>query len=602
MMLAGNLCAEANPKTTQKQVLKRYGFATPPDLAAFGLKKKAGVYVKADSTEANDKELVAAIERLRARGGMGKTKLPPVAPAAITGALSADGPNFDNSQKIASGQQELVQMSDSKDPQVRAKAVASLGAKRDEDLAPLFIRKMNDSQPEVRDAAAKAIGGFLALYKKETQEDDWRTYMKASPPLLGALALSPDHADLGRATYKVLYENISYGNRISDPEVTRMVRGMDDPRVLMIMMGVNDVSLVSQWTGMHTTDAVAYYTRIKTLTGGRVSRMFTDPAIKTMTKVIVLARLVNFRQMEDALRSDSGMNRLLPDLLFEPEGLRNNWIRSNEIWTIDDIARRVYGAGFYKSIIDRLPALTEGGRKAALAFLNAHPTRLSAAQRAAVASSTAVQAQRGTTVYSTWPKSRLDVSLFMTKSLRYVDSMLNSLDKAGYRIKSDQNLKTRKVELVRPGEVEIRLHMEIFDSNEENDWWALDHQALTDGIARAMKDPKQQVVIFRGHAGDYDSFQIGRVQSRDKIFADLSCYSDFRSEIAIRSCTNCDYFGTVGTSNGWNNDFLLPKLLSDLADQEEPEAMLEGYKRLLPAGEYYLSGSATQGGRWKNQR
>ncbi len=603
-MMAENpaFCAEAKSKVTQKQVLKRYGIAAPPDLSAFGLKKAGEVYVKADTREATEKELVAALESLRARGDAGKTKSGSVTPAVLTGALSAGGPDFDNSKKAASGQIDLVSMADSADPQVRAKAIASLGDLKNEKLAPLFILKMHDPEAKVRDAAARAIGGLLALNKKDSQEGDWRPYMKASPPLLSALALSPDQVDPGRETGKVLYENISYGNLISDPDVTRMVRGMDDPRVLMIMMGANDVSRVGQWTGMHAVDGVAYFTRIKTLTNGRVSRLFSDPAIKTMTKVTVLARLVNYRILEDALRNDSEMNRLLPGLLFEPEGLQNNWIRSNEIWTIDDIARRVYGAGFYKSIIDRLPTLTEGGRKAALAFLNAHPTRLSAAQRAAISDSSTAQKNPGTTVYAQWPKDRLDVSLFMTKSLHYVDSMLNSLDKAGYKVKSDQKLKTRKLELTRSGAVEIRLHMEVFDSNEENDWWALDHQALTDAIVKAMKDPKQQAIIFRGHAGDYDSFQIGNVKSDGKVFADLSCYSDFRSEIAIRGCANCDYFGTVGTSNGWNNDFLLPKLIADLANKEDPEDMLESYKRQLPAGEYYLAGSATQAGRWKKQR
>jgi|CXWL01.1.fsa_nt_gi hypothetical protein len=608
-MMAGasSFCAEGNIKTAQQQVLKRYGFAAPPDLAAFGLKKKAGVYVKKNDRAATEKELTAALEAFRDRGGMGKTKLPGRASAAADWALAKTGPDFDHEKKPGPGQQDIVQMADSEDPKVRAKAIATLGAMKKASLAPLFMSKMNDPQGEVRDAAAEAIGGILALYKKETQDDDWVPYMKAAPPLFAALTLSPDQADTARAARKVLYENISYGNRISDPDVTRMVRGMHDPRVLMIMMGVSDVSRVSQWNGMHSTDGVAYYTRIKTLTGGRVSRMFTDPAIKTMTKIVVLARLVNFRQMEDALRSDPGMNRVLPELLFEPEGLRNNWIRSNEIWTIDDIARRVYGRGFYQSIIDRLPSLSDGGRTAALAFLNAHPTRLSAAQRAAVASSTAKQTKHGTTVYSKWPKDGLDVAVFKTKSLTYVDSMLKNLDKSGYRIKSDRRVKSgkfpiRKLELIRPGSPMIRVHMEIFDSNEENEWWVLDKDGLEKAIAQAMGDPTIQAVIFRGHAGDFDPFKIGEVKASDKMFIDLSCYSDFRSEIAIRSCSNCDYFGTVGTSNGWNNDYLLPMLISDLADKKDPEEMLEGYERLLPEGEYYLSGSATRAGRWQKGR
>ena len=451
----------------------------------------------------------------------------------------------------------------------------------------------------MRDAAANALGKVLARHTKTKRADNWASFIKVAPSIMTALALSPDQLDPNRAVRRVLWANINLSNIIEYEDVARIARGYTDPRALMIIMAANDLRYVGEWSGLHSDDFSYYYTRLKILTGNKLSTLFADPQVQRITKLSLLSRFVDFRQIEDVLRSDREMLRLLPSLMFVPAD--EHGLRPSGVWTIDDVARRVYGTTrFYQAVLDALPGLPPEEQRAAAHFLNRSAIRLSAAQKEALARYGTLPEPAQTAPYhAKWPKDTFAMYLIMSKAYGYGDTLKHRYGQKGFSVVSDDRASApRRIELVRKTAPEVRLHLQVFATDEEHDWWAPDHDKLTRSVAAAMADPEAQAVLFRGHAGDYAFEPVSKTRAHDKVFIDLSCYSDFRSQSAMKNCRDCAYFGTVGTSNGPHNDAVMSRIVEDLAERREPSAMLEGFRNALPNGKYYMTGSGAQSEQW----
>jgi hypothetical protein len=190
--------------------------------------------------------------------------------------------------------------------------------------------------------------------------------------------------------------------------------------------------------------------------------------------------------------------------------------------------------------------------------------------------------------------------LFMTKAFAFGDTVKSRLGQKGFAAASDDRGRPiRKIELVKKGKPEIHLKIRVVATDEKHDWWSPDHDGTTGGLADAMRDPEAQVVMFRGHAGDYAFEPISRVRASGKLFIDLSCYSDFRSQSSIRHCEGCSYFGTTGTTNGPNNDAVMSVLIDDLPRRLPAEKLLERFKQAVPAGKYYMTGTGSAAAEWE---
>jgi hypothetical protein len=548
-------------------MLRTYGLSdAPPELTAFGLGREDNLYFKAATGKAaTPAELGSAIEKMRAQTHKRDNLKED---AQRLGSLEVDASNID-------------QLFDNS-PKSKTAAIAGL----------------KSPDPHVRDAAANALGDMLARHKRSHRSEDWTEYIKAAPSIMTALALSPDQLDPERAVRRVLWANINLTNIIEYEDVARIVRDYTDPRVLMIIMGANDLRYVGEWTGLHSDDFSYYYARLKKLSGGKFSVLFDDPQVQQITKLSLLSRFVDFRIIEEVLRSDRKMLDLLPGLMFVPAD--EHGLRPSGVWTIDDVARRVYGtARFYQTIIDALPSLSPAQQRAAAHFLNRNAIRLTPAQKKALASyGTLAEPAPAASYYAKWPKNKFAMYLIMTKAYGYGDTLKHRYGQKGFSVVSDNHGKQpRRIEFLRK-DGSVRLHIQVFDTNEENDWWALDHDKLTRSVAAAMADPKAQAVLFRGHAGDYAFEPVSKTRAHDKVFIDLSCYSDFRSQSALKNCRDCSYFGTTGTTNGPHNDVVMSRLVEDLAARRSPSAMLDGFRAALPAGKYYMTGSGSQSEHW----
>ncbi len=561
---------QAPPNARQRQwdMLRTFGISdAPPDLSSLGLGREDDLYFKTATGEAaTAAELVSAIEMMRTQ----KLKRDDLKDdAQRLGALELDASAadklFDNSAK-------------------------SRTAALDELKSP---------DPLKRDVAAHALGNILARLKRSNKTEDWGPYVKAAPSIMTALALSPDQLDPARAVRRILWTNINLSNLYEYADVARIVSGYTDARALMIIMSANDLRYVGEWTGLHSDDFSYYYARLKTLTGNKISALFEDPRMQKSTKLSLLARFVDFRQIEDVLRSDQEMLRLLPGLMFVPAD--DHGLRPSGVWTIDDVARRVYGTSrFYQTVLDALPGLPPEERRAAAHYLNRNAIRLSAAQKEALARyGTLPEPPQTAPYHAKWPKDTFAMYLIMSKAYGYGDTLKARYGQKGFSVVSDDRASApRRIELVRKVGSEVRLHLQVFATDEEHDWWSPDHDKLTQSVVAALADPNAQAVMFRGHAGDYAFEPVSKTRARDKVFIDLSCYSDFRSQSAMKNCRDCSYFGTTGTTNGPHNDAVMSRIVEDLAEHRSPSAMLEGFRNALPDGKYYMTGSGSQSEQW----
>jgi len=485
---------------------------------------------------------------------------------------------------IAARRAELIRLVVSGDSRQRERATELLGRLHDPALLPILLPALRRERDyHSRQVVSDALGAIVSGYKANNA--GWSEFLDRAPPILNVMMkVSPDWS-MNASMLKGMFMGLDLINLMSPADEKKFLAGFDDPRCLLTMLSMGDTSRIEHDAGVHSDSAALIYARYKELTAAGqpgLGAFLADPAVNSETKSTLLDRLTRYRFIGPELERDEQFRHVLPKVLFA----KGSQVRSQTVFSVAVLAAGIPKADFAKNSMDFIRSSSAADARSAVAFFLLHPQMLTAAQRSELETrrdgldddlrrSLAAHRARPP-VYDTWPKSGLEAALVFTQA-GHADNFFRTLTRLGYsraRTRDGNQLFTRGG----PGGT-IRITATVFPSDEEG--WAEDRAAVGKAIVARMSDPKYQVVIYRGHVGDYGA-PVRDEQFKSKVFIDLACDSEDTSDRILASCHNCAFFGTNQTAEGAINNQFLPQALSALAARESYAQMSARFEKSMP--------------------
>ena len=486
--------------------------------------------------------------------------------------------------EIAARKNELIRVVLSGDGESRGRALELLGRLHDESLLPILLPALRREKGyQNRRRAADALGAIVAGYKAKS--GGWSEFLDKAPPILNVMMKTSPNWNFGTEMLRPLYMGLDLINLMEPADEKRFLAGFDDPRVLLMMLSLGDTSRIEHDAGVHSDSAALIYARYRELVAAGapgLGAFLSDDAVAGETRATLLDRLNRYRFVGPELETDETFRRELPKILFG----KGSHVYPNTVFSISVLAAGMPKAEFVRHSMDFIRSASAADARSAVAFFLLHPQMLTAAQRAelekrgdglddALRASLAAHRARPP-VYDGWPKSGVNAALVFTQA-GHADNFFRALTKLGYRL--ERGPKGQSTYVHRDARGEIRLTALVTPSDKEG--WALDRVGVGRAIVERMADPKYQVVIYRGHVGDYGS-PVGDETFAGKVFVDLSCDSDTQSDKILGACKNCAFFGTNSTAEGSVNNAFLPQVLSALAARESFAQMSARFERSMP--------------------
>ena len=486
---------------------------------------------------------------------------------------------------IAARKGELVRLAVSGGGEERIRALQLLGRLRDDSLLPVLLPALKNAKGfEDRRGAADALGALAAGYK--AREGGWSSFVERAPPILNVMLKASPDWNFRSETLRGMFMGLDLINLMEPADQKRFLAGFDDPRVLLMMLSLGDTRRIERDAGVHSGSAALIYARYRELAGAGATGLgafLADPAVSPATRALLLDRLNRYRLIGPELERDETFRRELPRLLFE----RRSRVWSTTVFSIGVLAAGLPKAEFARHAADYIRSATAEDARAAVAFFLLHPQMLSPEQRREVESRAggldaevraALAAHRAAPpMYERWPKGApLEAALVFTQA-GHAQAFFKTLAGLGYRAARGPGGTT--IFTRREAGREVRLTAAVFPSDKEG--WAQDRAAVGRAVLERLRDPRWQVVVYRGHVGDY-----GKLSPDPAIFAkafiDLSCDSDAEAAGVLGQCRDCAFFGTNQTSEGSVNNAFLPQVLSALAARESFAGMSRRFERSMP--------------------
>jgi hypothetical protein len=494
---------------------------------------------------------------------------------------------------------ELIRLVSSGGGWQRGKAIMLLGSLHDEALLPVLLPALMRETDSNREHAAEALASIVANFK--ARQGGWSAFVEKAPPVLNVMFKSVTDWNYDGNVRVPLQTSFDLLNLMEPSDKKRFLAGFNDSRVLLMMMSLGDTTRIGREEGIHSDTAALMYARYKELSsqgGAGLGTFLTDPAMSQDTRAILLDRLNRYKFIGPELERDESLRRVLPALLFGP-GSR---VPASTVFSVSVLASGLPKAEFAKNSMAFIRGAPAKDTRAALAFFVLHPQMLTPDQRRELDAHLdgldahmreAMAQYRGTpSVYSYWPKTGpIDAALLMTQE-GHAQLFMKTLTSRGYQAERGPGGAVR----FRRGQVRISVYQ--FASN--SDGWALDRPALGRAVSERLRDSKYQVVVYRGHVGDYGRNPMSESEkAKGKVFIDLGCDSNAESWIVMQHCDDCAFFGTNQTAEGVVNNAFLPEALEGLGARESFAAMERRFRAKVPKLVHRFTGSWSAAHLWE---
>lgn len=500
--------------------------------------------------------------------------------------------------------QLMLKAENGQDLKRRFQALHYLNLFHDPNLIPFFTRELQAPFSSERLEAAVALNSILNKFKADHPGGDWSDFNAHAGEILTPLILQGEQSRVAVGIYR---KDINYLHLMDEKSQKRFVKGFSDPYALLALLGYNNWNeAVDEGHGLHSDAAQLIYERFKeTAHGISISGILSNPTLGDlkMARARLLANLNKYDLLKEALASDPGLGDIVIRTIFSNQKTR--YLSGNEIYAIGDAAMRgPFAADFSGEILRQIKESKNVTSDDALLFLKFHEGSLPPPQKnlldklwdakASKKIKALAKARETPVFYRSWPKGELHVFLAMTQE-GSAKGFIDQLKREGWLEKKET--RASMVFFRNIAQKKVTLQIRVFPSNTGG--WTTDSKGLNEALADAMKNPALQIVVYRGHAGDYDYGALGRVKTRDKVFSDLGCYSDYRSEEAIHHCKNCAYFGTLVVAQGVRNDVFLRQVLEVLARRMPYPKMRRWFEKTLPHTYYKFTGSYSRAGMYE---
>ena len=494
---------------------------------------------------------------------------------------------------------ELVRLLTTGTGEQRGHALRLLGGLRDESLLPVLLPAlMREKDHTNRRAAAEALAGLAVSFK--AKEGGWDAFLDKAPPILNVMMKSAPDWKYGSSTLASLYAVTDLLNLMEPADKKKFLGGFGDPRVMLMILSLGNTERIGRTAGVHSDTAALVYARYKELSDGApaLGAFMADPSVDAETRASLLDRLNRYKLIGPELKRDEAFRRGLPALLFAP----GSKVLPNTVFSVAVAASTDPNAEFAHNSMAYLQSLPARDARAALSFFLLNPQMLDARQRADVNSridsldprmrEELDEYRRKPSVYGYWPRTGpIEAALLMTQE-GHARLFMKTLTDRGYKAERGSGGATRFTR----GNVRLSLYQ--FASDKEG--WAVDSDAVARGIAERLRDPKFQVVVYRGHVGDYGKSPLSSGDSaRGKVFIDLSCDSDSQSGEVMSACEDCAFFGTNQTAEGAINNAFLPEALDGLASRESFADMNKRFQAKMPRLFHRFTGSWSAARLWE---
>jgi hypothetical protein len=496
---------------------------------------------------------------------------------------------------------ELIRLVNGGKGDQRGFAIQLLGRLHDESLLPILLPAiMREKDHHNRRMAAEALASLATSFK--AKEGGWDAFLDKAPPVLNVMLKASADWSFNTATLNSLYTVTDLLNLMEPAGKKRFLAGFGDPRVMLMLLSLGDTTRINREAGVHSDSAALIYARFKELSaagGPGLGAFLADGSVSAETRATVLDRLNRYKLIGPELERDEAFRRGLPAMLFAPDSK----VIANTVFSVSVLAARMPKAEFAKHSMAYIRAAPARDARAALAFFLLHPQMLSAEQRAelngridgldAHMRDAMDEYRRTPSVYGHWPKTGpIDAALLMTQE-GHAQLFMKTLASLGYKPEPAKGGATRYVR------GQVRLSVYRFASDKEG--WAEDRDAVGRAVAERLRDPKFQVVVYRGHVGDYGKSPLGSdgTEARGKVFIDLSCDSDSQSAGVMERCQDCAFFGTNQTAEGAINNAFLPEALAGLSSRESFADMNRRFQAKLPKLFHRFTGSWSAARVWE---
>lgn len=507
-------------------------------------------------------------------------------------------------QDISKVRARILPLTEFKSPRTRSKALQVLSLLHDESLTPLFLKHLNDDDSLPRNYAARAIASILGTYKASSPGADWSVYLEKAPALLSSLALNTSLFNY-EASHAIV-QNLGYMNLMGEKQKEAFVGGFQDPQALLLLIGGTSANNeVDHDRGLHSSEAKVLYRRFKETSGGEPLSRFLG-RYDTSARRKVIARLQRYDLLAGELKADPALAGTLEAAMF-PTTLMG--MSSEEMFALGKLLWQNQGSRFAQDILDRIqaPKDFDFNRQAAILYLILNERSLTAKQKDSLRSFSeelplpaqkALQDRRNMAFYARWPRGGMDVALLMTQA-EHAYEFIRTLERHGFQRvgRSRGKEKVERIEFVRNARGgAIRLHLDVFPSSAGG--WVSDKPLLQAMMADRYRDPKYQVVVYRGHGQEYAPKSLATLPSKDKVFIDLSCGSSYSAKDALSQCEDCAHFATTTTGVGTVNNVFLAEVLDLLADRATFPQMQARLETRLPRTAWRFTGTWSGAAFW----
>ena len=356
---------------------------------------------------------------------------------------------------------------------------------------------------------------------------------------------------------------------------------------------------VSATRGLHSGDAELVWRRLLRLQTAPISLMLRELPPVVASRAV--ARLNRYGFLAESFGRDPDLAAALPAHMTRTGRSGRFVLTPAELRSVAALALRHRPDSFSAGALSAAETLPEREGAALVALLWERQELLPAESRLAAlalarerlpASSLEAADDRLRRLYERWPKGELRVAVVMTQEPSAA-GFASALRLRGYRpvaAREDEGERRPDVSLVRPS-AGRSTRVDIFRFASNKDGWVEDKPGMSAAMSGLLADPRHQVVVYRGHLGDYEAWRLGETRAQAKLFMDLACDSERKAEAVLQSCVDCAFLGTTVTARGAANDAVLRRLIDALARREPGPEIGAELARSLPATSHGFFGS-----------
>jgi hypothetical protein len=495
-------------------------------------------------------------------------------------------------------------------------------------LTPTLLAALEDPNFQVRENASMALGAIIGAYhvygRREHRRRDgrldrmdvfgrlfpgakskkgWDAFVKHAPPLIEALAKSRMRWDNGSTRWTVS-TFVSYLHLMPESQRNAFVARLKDPDALVGILAGSGDHEVRELRGIHTVEGKMLFSRLEETLGGKpLSEFLKGGGVPPAEMTNLFARMTRFGILETSLEKDPKLFEVYAGVLSarrldigdRGKGRAMNVsdfnLAMNDLWRHDAVRM-----GRFVRERFRTGSGDEKKRLAAYVLFNSERFKPAfvAEARAALPPASAARvaelsrAERTPSYYSKWPEKSLRVGVVFPQE-GWADRFMKHLRKNGYKRGRPRSVDgaTEFPLTATIGGRKVEIRLRVLPSRLGG--WAKDRSKVNEHLARFYADPDTQVVMYRGHIGDYTPGSVAAEKAKNKVFVDLGCGSKI-NEGVVANCSDCDYFGTTQVALGSINNTFSRSLISMLAKRRSYGDMSRLLRGAMPKSFHRYTG------------